>query len=153
MVWFGLYIPDKWSVYKDDERTNNPAESWNRQFHDRFQTKAPSNIWEYISRLVLAPFILFFFLILYICCSGCLQHDEESARRDYDAAKDNQAIGRSRPIRWIKRDEDIAKVTEKLDNGQLALFPFLQEASSFYNPLPRNVIIISSTSKRKVIKI
>ncbi len=69
----------------------------------------------------------------------CLQEDEENVRRNFDAAQSDEAIGRPRPIRELQRDADIAAITEALDDGRLQLFDFLENASDFYNPVPRIV--------------
>ena len=48
-VWYGLYSPEQWSVYKDGQGTNNGVESFNRQFHDRC-CGTTNSFWDFISK-------------------------------------------------------------------------------------------------------
>ena len=68
-----------------------------------------------------------------------LQEDEESKRRDFLALVADVRVGRNRPARESRRDEDISHLTADLDNGGISLFEFIEEAAAFCEPDPQQV--------------
>lgn len=50
--WMGIVYPEKFSVYRDHDRTNNAVESWNRRFN-RLCGVAHGNWWNHHSKNLL----------------------------------------------------------------------------------------------------